>query len=260
MILTIHDFPIKIEENYLKNCRGEIIIDLNKSTKEELLQFISENIPSINDGKRVYKKRLTRTLSSYTIEDAVDIIKTEMFDKGYILSSPKESYEIEYLIISKYGKSKICFNKICLNMEDKKEEIREHLHKVLVKIIDAKEEKNVNEENKEIAIKDLIKFLNLYYNNVIKDKNATLNGLFNKHQEIWFYALNKIEKEIKYPLINVTSGLWRCYIITLFGSKGEVDLLKELTGWTPQMLERERMTYDMKLILLSVNEILKNNN
>ena len=110
MIISIHDFPLKIEGNLILNNKKEVKIDLSKASKELLIQFIKENIPCINDGKRVYRKRLTKTLSFYTLEEAIDIIKTEMFEKGYILCSKKQ-HEIEYNIIYKDKQhKKIYFN------------------------------------------------------------------------------------------------------------------------------------------------------
>ena len=261
MILSIHDFPIKVENNCIKNYKDEILLDMSQSTHQELMTFIKENIASINDGKRVYKKRLTKTLSLYTFEEAFDIVKTEMFEKGYILSTPSQ-HEVEYNIIFQGKQSKkVYFNKIIINMEDNnKKEIQTHLESILTKIVDAKEESNVTKENKEIAVKDIIKFLNMYYNNLIQNKDTNLKGLFNEHQTIWFYAINKINKLVTFPLVKITNGLFRDYIITIFKSKGQEELLFELTGWSSKMLSKEKLTYDTKIILLSVNEILKDSN
>lgn len=142
-----------------------------------------------------------------------------------------------------------------------KKEIREHLYNLLEMIIDAKEEKNLTQENKQIAIRDLIILLNNYYSNVINQKEQAVKNLFNKHQEIWFSVISEINKKVKHKLLDITPGLWRCYIISLFKIKNEDVLLKELTGWSTSMLAKEKgLSHDMKTIILSVNETLKNVN
>lgn len=126
----------------------------------------------------------------------------------------------------------------------------------MVKLLDAKTQENLTTENKETALKDLIKLLNLYWENAKKD--ASIKGGLNKHQEVWFAAITAANKKAKYPLISITSGLFRCYIITLFGSIGEGNLLKQLTGWSTKMLAKEKMSYDMKVLFLSINQTIQN--
>lgn len=260
MILNIHDFPIKIDGDKVINCRGDTIITL--SNQKELLEFIKETISAINDGKRVYKKRLTKSLPLFTFEEALDVVKTEMFEQNYLINNDdKVPHEVEYYI--NYGnkeRTKIFFDKIIIDMTEETKNIQNHLESVLTQIIDAKEEANLTKENKEIALKDLIRFLNLYYNQLIQNKDKELKNLFTDHQTIWFYAINNINKKVKYPLLNIKNGLWRDYIITIFKAKGQEDLLTQLTGWTVKNLQTEKFTYDMKVLLLSINEILKENN
>ena len=141
-------------------------------------------------------------------------------------------------------------------MEDNKKDVEKNLEGLLVKLLDAKTQENLTTENKETALKDLIKLLNLYWENVKKD--ASIKGGLNKHQEVWFTAITAANKKAKYPLISITSGLFRCYIITLFGSIGEENLLKQLTGWSTKMLQKEKFTYDMKVLFLSINQIIQN--
>ena len=255
MILSIHDFPIRYEDNCIKNRKGEIILNLSKRLqREKVIQFIVSSIPAINDGKRVYKKRLTKTLDK-SLEESIEIIKQEMFEQGFIPS--KGISDVEYNIISKEGNKKINFNKISIdNMEDNKKDVEKNLEGLLVKLLDAKTQENLTTENKETALKDLIKLLNLYWENAKKD--ASIKGGLNKHQEVWFAAITAANKKAKYPLISITSGLFRCYIITLFGSIGEENLLKQLTGWSTEMLQKEKFTYDMKVLFLSINQIIQN--
>lgn len=252
-MLSIHDFPIRFEDNCIKNCKGEILLNLSKRLqREKVIQFIIESIPAINDGKRVYKKRLTKTISDKSLKESIDIVKQEMFESGFIFT--KGIGDIEYNIISKEGNKKLNFNKISINMEDNKKDVVKNLEGLLVKLLDAKTQENLTTENKETALKDLIKLLNLYWENAKKD---VCKGSFNKHQEVWYTAINSANKKAKFPLLNITSGLFRCYIITLFGSIGEEDMLKELTGWSTAMLEKEKFTYDMKVLFLSINKIIK---
>lgn len=253
MILTIHDFPIKFEDNCIKNCKGKIILNLSKRLqREKVINFLRELLPAVNDGKRVYKKRLTKTLDK-GLEESIEIVKQEMFKQGFIPS--KGTSDIEYNIISKEGNKKINFNKISINMEENKKDVVKNLESLLTKLLDAKTQEGLTTENKETALKDLIKLLNLYWETAKKD--AGIKSGLNKHQEIWYSAILAANKKAKYPLISITSGLFRCYIITLFGSIGQEDMLKQLTGWSTSMLEKEKFTYDMKVLFLSINKIIK---
>ena len=140
-------------------------------------------------------------------------------------------------------------------MEDNKKDVVKNLEGLLIKLLDAKTQENLTTKNKEVAMKDLIKLLNLYWENAKKD---VAKGSFNKHQEVWYSAIIAANKKVKYPLLSVTSGLFRCYIITLFGSIGEEGILKQLTGWSTSMLKKERFTYDMKVLFLSINQMIQN--
>lgn len=253
-MLSIHDFPIQYEDNCIKNCKGKIILNLSKKLqRDKVINFILDSLPAINDGKRVYKKRLTKTLDK-SLEESIEIVKQEMFEQGFIPS--KGISDVEYNIISKEGNQKINFNKISIDMKDNKKDVEKNLEGLLVKLLDAKTQENLTTENKETALKDLIKLLNLYWENIKKD--ASIKGGLNKHQEVWFAAITAANKKAKYPLISITSGLFRCYIITLFGSIGEGNLLKQLTGWSTEMLQKEKFTYDMKVLFLSINQIIQN--
>ena len=253
MLLNIHDFPIRFEDNCIKNCKGKIMLNFSKKLqREKVIQFILEALPAINDGKRVYKKRLTKTFLDKSLKESIDIVKQEMFEQGFILS--KGISDIEYTIISKEGNQKINFNKISIDMEENKKDVVKNLEELLVKLLDTKDKENLTTKNKEIALQDLIKLLNLYWENTKKD---VVKGSFNKHQEIWYSAITAANKKVKYPLISITSGLFRCYIITLFGSIGEENMLKQLTGWSTTMLEKEKFTYDMKILFLSINQIIQ---
>lgn len=141
-------------------------------------------------------------------------------------------------------------------MKKNNKDVQQNLEGLLVKLLDAKTQENLTTKNKEIALKDLIKLLNFYWEGVKND--AKIKGGLNKHQEIWFKAIIASNKRVKYPLINITSGLFRCYIITLFGSIGEGEILEELTGWSTEMLVKEKMSYDMKILFLSINQIIQN--
>ena len=254
MLLNIQNFPIRLEDNCIKDNKGKILLNLKRDSKCKIANFVEELIPAVNDGRRVFKKRLTKTFSDKSLKESIDAIKKEMFELGYI---PSKIGNIEYNIISKEGKQKITFNKISIDMEENKKDVTKNLERLLIKLLDAKTQENLTKENKDVALKDLIKLLNLYWENIKKDTNK--KGSFNTHQDIWFSAIVAANKKVKFPLLSITSGLFRCYIITLFGSIGEEGILKQLTGWSTTMLEKEKFTYDMKILFLSINEIIKNN-
>lgn len=120
---------------------------------------------------------------------------------------------------------------------------------ILSKIIDAKEEKNLTEENKKIALEDTLKLLNRTMKVLQEKQNLNLLTVY---QTIYFRAINKILKKIKYPLIKINNSLWRVYVISLFKAKNLNQILKNYTTWDVNNLEKEKITYDMKLILLSM--------
>ena len=131
-------------------------------------------------------------------------------------------------------------------------QIKNSLTKTLIQLLDAKEEANITEENKEIAFCDLFKVLNMY----ISSNNRTMKFSLLKSQELWFYSILNAQKEIKVPLIKISTGLFRCYIITLFKLQGTLEELKKETNWDVAMLKREQ-NYDMKRFLLSVEKTYK---
>lgn len=120
---------------------------------------------------------------------------------------------------------------------------------ILSKIIDAKEEKNLTEKNKKIALEDTLKLLNRTMKVLQEKQNLNLLTVY---QTIYFRAINKILKKIKYPLIEINNSLWRVYVISLFKAKNLNQILKNYTTWDVNNLEKEKITYDMKLILLSM--------
>lgn len=120
---------------------------------------------------------------------------------------------------------------------------------ILSKIIDAKEEKNLTEKNKKIALEDTLKLLNRTMKILQEKQNLNLLTVY---QTIYFRAINKILKKIKYPLIKINNSLWRVYVISLFKAKNLNQILKNYTTWDVNDLEKEKITYDMKLILLSM--------
>ena len=76
--------------------------------------------------------------------------------------------------------------------------------------------------------------------------------------KIFGFLIIAANKKVKYPLLNITSGLFRCYIITLFGSVGEENMLKQLTGWSTTMLEREKIyLWHENFVLISINKIVQ---
>lgn len=122
MILNIHDFPIRFEDNCIKNCKGEIILNLKKDSKYKLINFIEELIPAVNHGKRVFKKRLQKSFSDKSLEESLQIVKEEMINKGFVLNENTKEGDIEYKVISKKEKNsrKLEFNISLVKHENKK--------------------------------------------------------------------------------------------------------------------------------------------
>lgn len=139
-----------------------------------------------------------------------------------------------------------------------KEEIINSLSKILIQIIDAKEEKNIYKDNAKIAITDLMKLLNMSVVAISKQKQSETN-IFNSYQDIWFKSINKAKKEIKYPLIQINDNLFRVYVMALFKKDNKKDLLLQATGWNYDNLSKEKITEDMKIILLSAINLEKEN-
>lgn len=128
----------------------------------------------------------------------------------------------------------------------------DELSKILYKIIEAGEEKNVTEENRKIALEDTFKLLNKTLEIIQNSQDLTR---INIYQNIYFKAIRKINKKFKYPLIKINDNLFRVYVISLFKNKNLDNILTNITGWKVEDLEKEKITYDMKLILLSMIHI-----
>lgn len=144
-------------------------------------------------------------------------------------------------------------------MNQSEEKIVETLTNVIVKIIDAKEEKNKTEENKKIALVDMMKLLNMTYSEIIKNKESDAKVIFNSYQQLYFRAVNQAHKQTRknLRLIDIKNSIWRDYIISLF-QKSEEGLLQKLTGWSVNKnLVRDKITPDMKIMFLSLNNIEK---
>lgn len=121
MILSIHDFPIRYEDNCIKNCKGDILLNLKKDSKHKIINFVEELIPAVNHGKRVFKKRLQKSFLNKSLEESLQIVREEMINKGFILNENTEG-DIEYNIISKKDKNskKLEFNIPLIKHENKK--------------------------------------------------------------------------------------------------------------------------------------------
>lgn len=121
MILSIHDFPIRFEDNCIKNCKREIILNFKRDSRDKIINFVEELIPAVNHGKRVFKRRLQRSFSDKSLEESLRITKEEMINKGFILNKDTEG-DIEYNIISKKDKKseRLEFNLPLTKYEGKK--------------------------------------------------------------------------------------------------------------------------------------------
>ena len=46
MILSVHDFPIKFEDNCIKNCKGKILFNLSKKAAKRKGYSVYDRIPT----------------------------------------------------------------------------------------------------------------------------------------------------------------------------------------------------------------------
>lgn len=133
-----------------------------------------------------------------------------------------------------------------------KKNITDTLSEILVKIIDVKESKNLTSKNKEIAMVDIIKLLNLVFSKISTFKEADANKVYNDYQQFFFTAINKAKEQIKYPIIKINNNLWRVYLFTIFKSEDKGELLEKITGWSLKQFQKEKLSEDMKMICLSI--------
>lgn len=133
-----------------------------------------------------------------------------------------------------------------------KKSIADTLSEILVKIIDVKEPKNLTSKNKEIAMVDIIKLLNLVFSKISTFKEADANKVYNDYQQFFFTAINKAKEQIKYPIIKINNNLWRVYLFTIFKNEDKGELLEKITGWSLEQFQKEKLSEDMKMICLSI--------
>lgn len=135
---------------------------------------------------------------------------------------------------------------------ENKKTIADTLSEIFVKIIDVKEPKNLTSKNKEIAMVDIIKLLNLVFSKISTFKEADANKVYNDYQQFFFTAINKAKEQIKYPIIKINNNLWRVYLFTIFKNEDKGELLEKITGWSSEQFQKEKLSEDMKMICLSV--------
>lgn len=135
---------------------------------------------------------------------------------------------------------------------ENKKSIADTLSEILVKIIDVKEPKNLTSKNKEIAMVDIIKLLNLVFSKISTFKEADANKVYNDYQQFFFTAINKAKEQIKYPIIKINNNLWRVYLFTIFKNEDKGELLEKITGWSLEQFQKEKLSEDMKMICLSI--------
>lgn len=133
-----------------------------------------------------------------------------------------------------------------------KKSIADTLSEIFVKIIDVKEPKNLTSKNKEIAMVDIIKLLNLVFSKISTFKEADANKVYNDYQQFFFTAINKAKEQIKYPIIKINNNLWRVYLFTIFKNEDKGELLEKITGWSLEQFQKEKLSEDMKMICLSI--------
>lgn len=98
MKISILDFPFKKENNIIYKKDGNILIDLNNSSKEELLELINIIFPSLNYGKNKYMIRKTYSYKE-NMKDAFDIATWQWLNKGWKFCKKGEQ-EMEITIYS----------------------------------------------------------------------------------------------------------------------------------------------------------------
>lgn len=98
MQLSLFDFPLKEKENIIYNKDDKILIDLQKSKKEEIIDFCKSILQPANYGKRFLMKRITRTYHE-SLEEAKDIASWEFMMKGYKFCK-KGEHTLELTVIS----------------------------------------------------------------------------------------------------------------------------------------------------------------
>ena len=135
---------------------------------------------------------------------------------------------------------------------ENKKTIADTLSEILVKIIDVKEPKNLTSKNKEIAMVDIIKLLNLVFSKISTFKEADANKVYNDYQQFFFTAINIAKEQIKYPIIKINNNLWRVYLFTIFKNEDKGELLEKITGWSLEQFQKEKLSEDMKMICLSI--------
>lgn len=136
--------------------------------------------------------------------------------------------------------------------KENKKKISDTLADILIKIIDVKEPKNLTPKNKEIAMVDIIKLLNLVFQKISTFKEADANKVYNDYQQFFFTAINEAKEKIKYPIIKINNNLWRVYLFTIFKNEDKGKLLEKITGWDLKQFQKEKMSEDMKMICLSI--------
>lgn len=98
MELSIHDFPLKEENNIIYNKDNKIIIDLGKASVEETVAFSKLLLLPANYGKKYFIKRITRTYEE-PLKDCIDIASWPYLTKGWVFCKNGE-HEMELTVIS----------------------------------------------------------------------------------------------------------------------------------------------------------------
>lgn len=139
-----------------------------------------------------------------------------------------------------------------------KNAVVESLTKTLVKIIDGRD-KEVNKEYHDAALLDLLKLLFMFYNRFAGTQYASTQTLINYNQH-FFNAINNVHRQIqkKDRVLDIKNSIFRDFLVVLFTALDkEEDLKKVNPTWTKKMLLQDRATMDMKLLFMSVKEIVE---
>jgi len=113
--------------------------------------------------------------------------------------------------------------------------------------------------SKENALLNIWKLLNQSFEFAILGI-STNSSILNNTQEVYFYAINMVNKKVKIPQIKINNNLFRFYCSAIFKNKNEIDLLKFLTGWSVNKVFEENFTSDMKLLAISIGKVDEENN
>lgn len=138
-----------------------------------------------------------------------------------------------------------------------RQRISKQIEEGMLKIIENNDLTLLLDQKKEKKEEALIKIWNLLNKSLefaipsIAENPSVLNDI----QEIYFYAINAVNRKLKNPLVKINNNLFRFYLLCVFKNKGQEALYETLTGWQVSKVSKEMVTDDMKWICISIMHI-----